>query len=398
MTGEPPALRIAVNTLCSTVGGGRTHLLKVLPRIFEMGRRHAFTVFVAREDLADFRTLGAPNVTWEVVGFRGVDAARRLIWENVVLPFRLLASRQDVVFAPANLTHFAGGVPRVIVVHNVLPFYPELWSVESFRSRMRLRLLARATRYFIGRAQATVFLSRTGRADALRGTHVVPREEAVVYHGVDPGFGGGDREAARRAVRERWGVRGPYALYASHLYRYKKVESPIRALARMTSGPAGSLELVVAGTPFDADYARSLRDEAERLGVAGRVHFLGSVEHDALSLLHAGAAVVVFLSACENCPNLVLEAMASGRPLIVSDRSVMPELVGDAALLVDPDRVDDVAAAVERALTDERLAEQLGARGRARAGEFTWQRSAEGILRLLEHVGHGTKRSPSRSA
>lgn len=387
MSAEGRPLRIAVNTLCSTIGGGRTHLLRVLPRMFELGRRHAFTLYVAEEDAEEFRRLDAPNVTWETVGFRGIDAARRLSWENLSLPRRLRVSRQDVIFAPANLTHFLPGVPRVIVVHNVLPFYPDQWAGESLRSRMRLRLLAWATHHFVRRAEATIFLSRTGREDTLRGTGIVPPDEAIVYHGVDPDYGRVDPAAARRRVRERFGIGGRYVLYASHFYRYKKIESPIRALAQLRSGPLADLELVLAGTPFDAAYDRELREEAARLGILDRVRFLGGVPHDELAVLHAGAEAVAFVSACENCPNLVLEALASGRPLVVSDRSVMPELVGDAALKVDPDRVDALASAIERVTTDPGLARELGERGRARAAAFRWPESAERILRVLERVG-----------
>jgi glycosyltransferase involved in cell wall biosynthesis len=268
----------------------------------------------------------------------------------------------------------------------VLPFYPEMCASEPLRSRVRLALLAWATRHFVRRAEGTIFLSRAGREDVLSRSSVKPRDERVIPHGVDPGFGRMDAVQARAEVARRFGLDAPYVLYASHLYRYKRVESLIEAMA--VAGPAlRARSLAIAGAPYDAAYAAELAVRVRDRGVEGRVKFLGSVDYAALSVLHAGADALAFLSVCENCPNLVLEALNAGGPLVLANRPILSELAGEAALYVDPERPQDVAAAFERLLTDAGLRDDLRERARARARSFSWDDAAAGTLAFLERVG-----------
>jgi len=380
------SMRIAVNALCAAVGGARTHLLRILPRLLDLGPSHEFTVFVPREDVDAFRVAGAANARWVEVPVSGLDTKGRLLWENLSLPGLLRRGRFDVELSPANLSHFPPAVPRVIIVHNVLPFYPALCAAEALRSRVRLRLLRWATRHFVRRAEGTIFLSRAGRADVLEGSDVTPRQESVIPHGVDPAFGRMDPAQARREVATRFGVTDPYVLYASHLYRYKRVESLIDAAA--AAGPSlRAHRVLIAGAPFDGAYAAELGQRAAAASVADRVLFLGAVDYPTLSLLHAGAEALTFLSVCENCPNLVLEALNAGGPLVLADRPVHVELAGEAALFVDPADPRRVAEVLERALTDRGLRDELRLRARARAQAFSWDEAAADTLALLERVG-----------
>jgi glycosyltransferase involved in cell wall biosynthesis len=390
---ETQGLRIAVNAFSTAVGGGRRHLLRVLPRIFELGRQHTFTVFIGPSLEREFRSQSHPNVVWRNVGFDGLATKTRLIWENTVFPLLLRRGGYDVVFCNANLSHFIDWTPRVIVVHNSLPFYPELHGVESARMRRRLRLLRWGTHHFMRRAAGTVFVSQRAREDALRGTGIVLRDEAVVYHGVDPGFGGQPHPEARREAGDRYGAPDGYVFYAGHFYRYKKFESLLEAWGRVPPGIMGGRRLLIAGEPHDPTYEAEVRAKVRELGLADAVRILGGLSLPELSLLHAGADVVAVMTACEAGSISVLEALASGRPILLSNRSAIPELGGDAALYADPDRPDEVASQLQRLLTDTALAEELGKRARARSTRFTWDASARGLLDLIERVGeHGRVR------
>jgi glycosyltransferase involved in cell wall biosynthesis len=390
---ETQGLRIAINAFSTAVGGGRRHLLRILPRIFEFGRQHTFTVFIGPSLESEFRSQSHTNVVWRNVGFDGLATRKRLIWENAVFPLLLRQGGYDVVFCNANLSHFLGGTPRVIVVHNSLPFYPELHGVEDARMRRRLRLLRWGTHHFIRRAEGTVFVSQRSREDALRGTDIVPRDEVVVHHGVDAGFGSADHSVARREVGEHYGAPDGYVFYAAHFYRYKKFESLLDAWGRVPAAVMAGRRLLIAGEPHDPEYAAEIREKVRELGLVDVVRILGGLPLSELSLLHAGADVVAVMTACESGSISVLEALASGRPILLSNRSAIPELGGDAALYADPDRPDEVASQLQRLLTDAALAEELGRRARARSTTFTWDASARGVLDLLERVG---ERSRSR--
>jgi glycosyltransferase involved in cell wall biosynthesis len=274
----------------------------------------------------------------------------------------------------------------VILVHNVLPFHPGILTHESVLKRLRLRLLAVLTRYFIRNSAGTIFLSRSGRQACLSDGRTRPRMESVIYHGVDHDFGRGITEDAGREILHRYGVDGPFLLAVSHLYRYKNVHVLIEALSRMSVPGSSPHRLVVAGAPYDAGYAREIRQLSSRLGVSDRVHFIGARSQEELSALHASASVVTFLSSCDNCPMSLLEALASGRPLLASDRSVVPEIVDDAGLLVDPGDTEAVVDAVQRLISSESLRLELGDRAKRRSRLFDWKTTASKTLEFLERV------------
>ncbi|HEX4823346.1 MAG TPA: glycosyltransferase family 1 protein [Candidatus Polarisedimenticolaceae bacterium] len=379
-------LRIAVNAFSNPVGGGRTVLRRILPRMADFAPRSSFTVFGPSGDEALRGDVARPNVVWQDVpaGLRGTGS--KLLWENLSFPRELVRGGFDVVLCPANVSHFRGTTPKVVMIQNSLPFYRDLYRFESARTRARLHLLAWASHHFIARAEGAVFLTRTAREDALRGTSVEPKRDTVAYLGVDEDFGREPHEAARADAARRYDLPGRYVLSASHLYRYKRFEALIEAWGLIPPATRDGRTLVIAGEPHDRAYADALAERVSRLADPSSVRFIGGVTTATLSTLHAGADAVAFLSACEAGSITVLEALASGRPLLLSNRSALPELGSDAALYADPDRPEEVARQLARLLSDPALARDLGARARRRAAEFTWDRTARTVLAVLESV------------
>jgi len=171
-------------------------------------------------------------------------------------------------------------------------------------------------------------------------------------------------------------VTGPYLLTVGTLQPRKNVEGVVQAFEALARDGAPH-QLVVAG-------ARGWRDEAlaaklRRSPAAARVRATGHVDDATLVALYRGAAAFVFPSRGEGFGLPPLEAMACGAPVVCSDRTSLPEVVGDAALLVDPDDAAAVAAALREALEPAR-ADELRARGFARAAQFTWERCAEATV------------------
>jgi glycosyltransferase involved in cell wall biosynthesis len=142
--------------------------------------------------------------------------------------------------------------------------------------------------------------------------------------------------------------------------------------------------LIVPGYP--TPHEGELREQAAALGIGGDVVFPPWIDAAELEGLYALAAAVVFASLYEGFGLPVLEAMARGVPVVTSDRSSLPEVAGDAALLVDPTDVDAIRSAIERVLGDERERERLRAAGRARAAEYTWERTADATAAVYERA------------
>jgi glycosyltransferase involved in cell wall biosynthesis len=270
------------------------------------------------------------------------------VWEQALLP---LVSAQ-LIYSPANLAPLASR-RNVVVIHDAAPFrHPEAFSPGYLAYQRRL-LPALAAR-----ARLVVTVSEFARAELLSVLDVPEARVRVIPCGVDERFHpGADPEPARRA----YGLNGPYVLSVGTLSARKDLGA-LEPVARSLA-PLG-IELAVAGG--GRGYLRG--------HAPGGCRRLGYVAEEHLPGLYAGAAAFVLPSRYEGFGLPCLEAMACGVPVAASSSGALPEVCGDAALLV---QTGELAEAVRAAVTDEGLRSRLSAAGPLRAQQFSWRRSAE---------------------
>ena len=284
------------------------------------------------------------------------------LWEQAVLP--LAARRDELLYCPANLAPLASR-RNVIVIHDVAALRHPDWygSVYARYQRALLPVLAR-------RARRVLTVSEFSKREIVERLDVPADAVGVVPNGVDERFhAGADAGAARRAL----GLERPYVLAVGTRIARKNL-SAVSGAARVLE--ESGIELVTVGS--GRGYMR-----AEQ-GI--ELRSLGYVPDHLLPGLYAGALALVMPSLYEGFGLPCLEAMACGTPVVASDRAALPEVCGDAALLVDPGDVDAVAAAVLAAATDEPLRSQLAHRGLERARAFPWARTAELTDRELDKL------------
>ncbi len=268
---------------------------------------------------------------------------------------------------------------RVVPIVHDLAFqhFPE--SAPHIDRRWRRRFAATLD------GSPAIIVPSTSAADDLRDTFAVPDDRVhVVRHGVDAEAFAPVPEAAVDAVRRRHGISGPYVLFVGGIEPRKNLERLVRAFAK---SDARHLSLVLAGGPV-----RWFPEAAERLdatigllpeGARGRIVRTGYVsERDKLALL-SGATVLAYPSLYEGFGFPVLEGFAAGVPVLTSNVSSLPEVAGEAAVLVDPSDVDAIATALSEMVADEDLRAVLSAAGVARASRFTWEATARGTAAVL---------------
>ena len=305
-----------------------------------------------------------------------LGAKSSVIRSLTLIPSALRRLRVDVFHGMDHV-----GIPLVgktgkyvVTIHDVIPLI--LPRTFTLRHRLVVRTaLARVRR----QADRIVVPSRAVKRDVVR--HLGLAEDLVVVtpEGCEPRFRPA-AEGAFRAVAEKYRLPSRYVLAVGTLEPRKNLTTLLQAFARLLRGadidPA--LRLVLAG-------ARGWLDEpifqtVRSLGLEQVVRFPGFIDDDDLPVVYSGAALFVFPSLYEGFGLPLLEAMACGVPVITSNISSMPEVAGEAAMLVDPRDVDGLAAAIALVLRDEALRDRLRGAGIARAGQFSWETTARQTL------------------
>jgi alpha-1,3-rhamnosyl/mannosyltransferase len=288
-------------------------------------------------------------------------------------------SGAQLVHLPTPAPVRAGGLPLIITVHDLMPLrHPELFTRQT-RAHTRLYIP------FVRRATRLIVPSQYTRSEVIELLSVPPERVVVVPMARAQRFG--PRAVDREALAAEFGIDGRYVLVAGTLEPRKNLMTVLRAFRRI-AGTVGDVELVIAGGRGWRN--ESFETELGGAGAASRVRLIGFVSDERLIDLYAGAACFVFPSLAEGFGLPPLEAMACGAPVIVSDRTALPEVVGDAALLVDPQDSEALAAQIVRVLEDASLTTKLREAGVVRARGFTWAATAAATERVYRDALAGS--------
>ncbi len=290
----------------------------------------------------------------------------RIVWEQSVLPWWLMRHGIELLHSLAFVSPVLLPCPSVVTVYDLsFDIMP-----ERFPSAKR-RYLSTFTRLSCRRARRIVAISESTRADLAR-LYGLPLERIdVAYPGVDPAF----RRLPQTEVddfRRRRGLPERFILHVGTLEPRKNLPTLIRAFAALN--PAGVHLVLAGGEGWMVDQVTGLIDA---LGLGDRVHRPGYIPSDELARWYNAAEVLAYPSAYEGFGMPPAEAMACGTPVVVSNASSLPEVVGGAGLIVPPGDVDALAPSLGQVLGDAGLRDELRERGPRQAARFTWERTAE---------------------
>jgi glycosyltransferase involved in cell wall biosynthesis len=295
------------------------------------------------------------------------------------LPKQLLDLGATTYFVPAESTGFPtpkAGIRVVRMLRNMLPLEPaEASGFVLHRypfTRLRIALLGLAIRRGLPRADRTIFISEYSRS--VLSQALTLRDTVLIRHGIDlPAEG--SAALGEKIVPER-----PFVLYVSATFPYKRHLELIEAQELAANRDPALPELVLAG-PMLGYYGRQVRRRAARSATSVRV--LGEVDAVTARALMRSAEALLFGSTCECCPNVLLEYLAAGRPILSSSAGPMPEIGGDAIAYSDPRRPEVWAEDLLRIVQDRELAAVMAQRASARARQFDLDRVVEDTYRAL---------------
>jgi glycosyltransferase involved in cell wall biosynthesis len=376
---ESPLRKLGVNAvfLEPRMGGMETYVRRLYPAILDVRPDLRISIFVnalGRELLgAEPWAEQVELITHPLLGRRGT----RALGEALLLG-KLADRRGCEVLHSVALT-----APLRLRAAGVLTIADMTWLRQAGSVPFSTRLLWRTLVFPAARrADRLIAHSRAARSEIAEDLHLPEERIDVVPHG--PGAETGVEPTPEPQLRARLALgSGPIVLAVSALLAHKNVGALVEALPEIRrTAPNATVVVPANPTPLGEELA----GRARALGVESGFVLPGWVGPADLEGLYAAASCFAFPSLREGFGLPVLEAMRRGVPVACSNTSAVPEVAGDAALLFDPRRPNELAGAVTRLLTDRALAEELAARGQARAAEFTWRRAAEETLQSFERA------------
>jgi glycosyltransferase involved in cell wall biosynthesis len=318
-----------------------------------------------------------PNFAWCTTGLTERWLAR--LWYRLRLPLPIetwtgpldLFHATDFVLPPVKT-----GVCTLVTIHD-LSFVREPDTVMPGMSGH----LNRWVPYSVRRASHVIAVSEATRQDLIELYQTPPEKISVLHHGVGSEFRRVEEPEQLAAVRQKYKLgEQPFILSVGTIQPRKNYQRLIQAFAQIHS----KVLLVIAGG--QGWRQEEIFNEVQKLGLENRIHFIGFVAETDLPALYSAAELFIYPSLYEGFGLPVLEAMACGTPVIASNQSSLPEVVGPAGLLVNPRDVTELAAAMSQLLEDLTLRRRLSQAGQIQAARFTWPTVATRLISLYEKL------------
>lgn len=365
-----------------------TYIRNLVQGLAELDQENEYVLLTGpqgREELADlpdnFRTLIERSPVYS-------------LREQAVLSWRLARLRLDLYHSTHYVLPLYVPSRVVVTIHDIIHLlYPQF-----LPNRLAFVYAQRMMRRSLNRANGVIAVSENTKSDLMEYFTVDSEAIRVIYNGVDETF----RTKLSEEDLDRWfrqlDIRRPYLLFVGNPKPHKNLDRVIQAYARALEIGTFDGPLVCVGDRTAAQF--KLRQRAEQLGIADRVRLLGHVAQEVLPALYQGASLFLYPTLYEGFGLPVVEAMASGTPVLTSNTSALKEIGSGCAHLVDPLDTERMAKAIARIMGDDEYRESLAEKGLDRSRDFRWPLTAERTLELYREVlaskgFHGLRRSPS---
>ena len=361
-------LKIFINAIAALQGGGVTYLNQLLSVIGQDESVHA--------DVYGFKKRDTSLEAYSNLNFIAVDKAvynspvKRYKYEKKVLSNILKNADYDIAFFPSGTinTKVPEHTKSVTMFRNMLPFSDnDIQKFSNFKVKLRYKILKRMFLKSFKRADHVIFISNFAQSVIAQFIPEIETKSSVIYHGINDDF-----------RVERGSEVNHSLLYVSILNEYKHQIEIVQGLKKYKDENGTCPKLKLVGYTSKADYFNKLQKEILDIGMSDSVEIVGPVDYKKLPELYKNSEIAIFGSTCENCPNILLESMATGIPILCSDVQPMPEFAEDSVIYFNPESPESFAAALKKIKSTDLVS--LGEKSKKKSKFFSWNKTAKSTL------------------
>ena len=372
-------MKIGINAIFLVAGEGggiERYLRNIIKALKKLDHENEYIIFTNKDNTGTF-DLG-DNFTEYFTPVSARFRLMKILWEQFLLPFQVKAAGIDVLFSPGNISPLFVSCPSVVVIHDLIPFVrsDNFSKIELCALRFLLRLTAKM-------ATRIITISRSSEREIMSQFQISSDRISVIYLACDQNFFYSQPSAEETGkLKKQYGIKGDFVLCTASTRPYKNIDRLLLAFSILKKRHAVKHRLVLVGA--SGRHHRFLLKMVADLGLNEDVVFTGFVPDKVLPALYSAASVFVYPSLYEGFGLPILEAMACGTPVVASNITSMPEVVGDAGLMFDPYDVEEMCKRIYRILSNEERRNKLIAKGKQRVREFSWEKTAMEVVNVLQ--------------
>ena len=376
-------MKIGINVLFITYdrGGSKTYILNLLKNLIHLDKKNQYYLFIAGYNKNLFESYKNQLYIIEIP-MKKYNTLLRFLMEQIYLPILARKYKIDLLFSPGNMGIIFTPIKQILVIHALLIFSKLKKKskikrsnpfIENFRKILIIASIRKANRIIV----VSDFTKKCLKNEFYASKNKIK----VISEGVDS-------EHFQKIPSDTCKTKeiyGPYILSVGILFRYKNIDKIIQAFSILKKTKKIPHSLVIVGRDHNNNL-KYLETLTENLGLGKWVYFRKQISYETLPVYYKYADLFVFPSQIESFGLPTLESMASGTPVIASNRTSIPEIVGDAGLIVNPDNINELANAIFEVLKNKKLREKLIQKGSARVKDFSWEKTAQQTLKVFKEV------------
>ena len=370
-------MNIFLNLLAGTTGGQITRARAFLDRVEQFAPDIQLIVVKDNHVLKEYKTIERRLIIDVSIGQGKLKALKRILWENTVMPRLIKQYESDIFLTFSHYLPFKKlKVPTLVGISNLAPFSALALKEESLASKIKFGILKRTILLSAGRADSVIALSQTAEK-VLISNGIDQMKIKVIHIGVDKFWSDSLNDTSSLL---QMGISKPFFLYVSHFYRYKNHLRLIKAFSTLPTRIKDNNQLVLVGKPEDKAYFDEIVYEIRKNGLEKNVLLIPGEGMEVLRCLYQRTSLFIFPSLVENCPNILLEAMAAGAPIATVDIEPMNEYCQVSAEYFEGTNINSIANTIIKLVDDSRRIDEMRMLSHIKAKSYSWNNFVSNVV------------------